>query len=92
MPERQQRLWESDREPFGGSAVVKVRLWLLEELDKSIKFARTDPAAGAYGFLFLPRSQISHISKAKNPPEAKLWTCEVSIRAWLARKNNLEEL
>ncbi len=97
MSERQKRLWEMDCEPRsagGDFSIVQVKVWLLDDtLDKSVKVARTNPETGGdFLILFLPRSQITHNSKAKNPPEAKHWECRVSIPRWLARKNNLEEL
>jgi hypothetical protein len=73
---------------------VRVRLWILEERDLSMRCATTEPGRGrSWHVVFIPLSQIEKTEEPEAAP-ANAYGREVilTIPEWLVRKNHLEAL
>jgi len=69
---------------------TKVVLWRISSTEKAYLFSTTPtPVTGGEGRrIWLPRSQISHLSGDPHKP-TEWQRCTITIPLWLAEKNDL---
>lgn len=70
---------------------MKVRCWIIEQRDKAIKVSKLPPdrlSTDTMDFIWLPRSQLEHISK--DPPLPNGWIpAIITMPEWLAEEKKL---
>lgn len=67
---------------------TKIRLWELKRTEKAILFQTMPPGDKTARQIWLPRSQIEHISHDLPLPNG-VKPCTVTIPLWLSEKNEL---
>lgn len=68
---------------------IKLRLFEVEKRDKAILFSKVPDSNRGMNTVWLPRSQIEHITRRPDPNGGKWPECEVTIPEWLAEEKGL---
>lgn len=84
MDEFEERLIDQSKED---DDTRKVTLWLLEERPKAYLFSEGPPSAPGRKF-WLPRSQITHVSRDASEPGVSP-RCTVTVKEWLLEARGL---